>query len=101
MARGAKKGEVRNPKGRGSAPNKATTQAREAIAAFVEGNVERLNGWLDEIAATDGAKDAFNCFMSVVEYHIPKLQRTQYADAQDNDMVVFVPMFGRNEKEEQ
>lgn len=59
------------PKG---SPNKATTQAREAIAFFVEGNVERLNGWLDDIAA-ESPKDAFDRFMSVVEYHIPKLAR--------------------------
>jgi hypothetical protein len=52
-------------------------QAREAIAMFVEGNVDRLNGWLDDIAA-DSPKDAFDRFMSVVEYHIPKLQRTDH-----------------------
>ena len=57
-------------------PNKATGKAREAIAAFVEGNVERLNGWLDSIAEDD-PKAAFNCFMDVVEYHIPKLQRSE------------------------
>lgn len=57
-------------------PNKSTTQAREAIARFVDGNAERLTSWLDEIAADD-PKDAFNCFMSVVEYHIPKLARTE------------------------
>lgn len=61
------------PKG---VPNKATTQAREAIAMFVEGNVDRLNGWLEEIAEKD-PKDAFDRFMSVVEYHIPKLARTE------------------------
>ncbi len=61
------------PKG---VPNKATTQAREAIAMFVEGNVDRLNGWLDAIADKD-PKDAFDRFMSVVEYHIPKLARTE------------------------
>lgn len=73
----AKKGDVRNPKGKkAGTPNKATTNAREAIAAFVEGNVDRLNGWLDQIAADDPAK-AFACFMDVVEYHIPKLARTE------------------------
>lgn len=56
--------------------NKATMQAREAIADFVDGNADRLMGWLDEIAE-ESPKDAFNCFMSVVEYHIPKLQRTE------------------------
>jgi len=57
-------------------PNKATGAAREAIAQFVEGNVDRLNGWLDAIADKD-PKQAFDCFMGVVEYHIPKLARTE------------------------
>lgn len=74
--RGARKGEVRNPKGRAlGTPNKATRDARQAIAAFVDGNVDRLTGWLDRMAE-DSPKDAFNAFMSVVEYHIPKLNRT-------------------------
>lgn len=73
----AKKGVTNNPNGRKKGvPNKATTNAREAIAGFVEGNTERLNGWLDDIAA-ESPKDAFTCFMSVIEYHIPKLQRTE------------------------
>lgn len=57
-------------------PNKATTDARYAIAQFVNGNVDRLEGWLDDIAADDPHK-AFQCFMSVVEYNIPKLARTE------------------------
>lgn len=57
-------------------PNKATQKAREAIAAFVEGNVDRLNGWLDQIAEKDPQK-AFDSLMSVVEYHIPKLARSE------------------------
>lgn len=71
-----RKGTTNNPNGRPKgSQNKATTLAREAIANFVEGNVERLNGWLDRIA-DDNPKAAFDAFMSVVEYHIPKLQRT-------------------------
>lgn len=57
-------------------PNKATHNAREAIAAFVDGNAHRLVEWLDSIAA-DSPKDAFNCFQSVIEYHIPKLARSE------------------------
>lgn len=59
-------------------PNKATALAREAIATFVDGNAGRLQGWLDEIAAQEGAKVAFQCFMDVVEYHVPKLARTEH-----------------------
>jgi len=70
------KGQSGNPNGRRSgSTNKATKNAREAIADFVDGNADRLNGWLDAIAAKDPEK-AFHCLMSVVEYHIPKLART-------------------------
>ena len=66
------------PKGgsRAGIPNKSTQTAREAIAKFVDGNADRLAGWLDEIASENPQK-AFDAFMSVVEYHVPKLARTE------------------------
>ena len=57
-------------------PNKVTADARAAIAQFVEGNVDRLTGWLDQVAQESPEK-AFRCFMDVVEYHVPKLARTE------------------------
>ena len=67
-------------------PNKTTALAREAIATFVDGNAEKLQQWLDGIAEDPkhGPKAAFDCFMSVVEYHIPKLARTEHAGDKDN-----------------
>jgi len=56
--------------------NRSTTQAREAIAAFVDNNTERLTDWLDRIAL-DSPKDAFDCVTKVMEYHLPKLARTE------------------------
>jgi hypothetical protein len=74
-------------------PNKATAAAREAIARFVDSNAGRLQEWLDAIA--DGQKGptdeegnetwvihpnpvkAFELFQSVIEYHVPKLARTE------------------------
>src|SRR4249920_4174535 len=74
-------------------PNKATGAAREAIAAFVDGNAHRLQDWLTAVAEgiTEPDTDdkpgrviiapnparAFELFQSVVEYHIPKLARTE------------------------
>lgn len=62
------------PKG---SPNKATASAREAIAAFVELNVPRMQGWLDAIAVDD-PKGAIDRVMAICEYHIPKLARTEH-----------------------
>lgn len=80
MAKGGKQPGAGRPKG---TANKSTTLAREAIAGFVDGNVDRLVGWLDRIA-DDSPKDAFNCFMSVVEYHIPKLARSEFVGDKKN-----------------
>lgn len=77
-------------------PNKATMAAREAVAMFVENNITRLQDWLDMIANgyeikeidADGKTEttkrvqpnpiqAYELFMKVIEYHVPKLTRSE------------------------
>jgi hypothetical protein len=60
-------------------PNKSTALAREAIAKIVDGNSHKLQEWLEEIAMNEklGPKVAFDCFMQVAEYHVPKLARVE------------------------
>jgi hypothetical protein len=82
MAKGVKTGGG----SRKGSPNKATAAAREAIAAFVDGNADRLQGWLDEIAAEKGPQAAFECFSTLLEYHVPKLAR-QEITGKDNGPV--------------
>ena len=71
MAKGIKTGGG----SRKGIPNNSTAQAREAIALFVDGNADRLQGWLDQIAEDKGPQAAFDCFTSLLEYHVPKLAR--------------------------
>ena len=73
MAKGIKTGGG----SRKGVPNKSTAQAREAIAMFVDGNADRLQGWLDQIAENEGPQAAFDCFTSLLEYHVPKLARIE------------------------
>lgn len=77
MPRGSKPGERRGGGSRRGIPNKSTANAREAIARFVDGNAERLNGWLDEIYEKDGPAAAFKAVESLLEYHVPKLSRQE------------------------
>lgn len=70
-----RKGGPGRPKG---LPNKSTQAAREAIAAFVDGNADRLQGWLDQIAEERGPQAAFDCFSTLLEYHVPKLARQEH-----------------------
>lgn len=88
-------------------PNKATNEARQAIASFVDGNAHRLTEWLDQVAngvkvieQTDDGEvlekyvvppnpaKAFDMFQSVVEYHIPKLARTEHTGSDLNPVVI-------------
>ena len=69
-------------------PNKSTAQAREAIARFVDQNAPRLQEWLDQIAETDGPKAAFACVMDLLEYHVPKLQRTELTGKDGEDATI-------------
>lgn len=85
-------------------PNKATTEARQAIALFVDQNAHRLTGWLDQVAAGVKVEDpqtgeekfvvppnpakAFDMFQSVVEYHIPKLARQEHVGDDNKPLVI-------------
>jgi len=57
-------------------PNRATRDVRAAIALFAETNADRLQAWLDDIAKENPAKAA-ELYVRVLEYHIPKLARTE------------------------
>jgi hypothetical protein len=78
-------------------PNKSTQAAREAIALFVDGNAHRLTEWLDTVAYGDPEHDikpnpakAFELFQSVVEYHVPKLARTEVTGADQGPVEMVV-----------
>ena len=77
LIKGGKREGAGRPAG---VPNKSTMKAREAIAAFVDGNSDKLQEWLDQIAMDEryGPKTAFDCFMAVAEYHVPKLARQEH-----------------------
>jgi hypothetical protein len=63
-----------------------------AIAQFAEDNVEKLQEWLDRVAARDPAKAA-ELFVRVIEYHIPKLAGTDLtvdAAAKTNPVIIQV-----------
>ena len=78
-------------------PNKSTQAAREAIALFDDGNAHRLTEWLDTVANGDPDHDikpnpakAFELFQSVVEYHVPKLARTEVTGADQGPVEMVV-----------
>jgi len=77
--------------------NKVTVQAREAIALFVDDNAPKLAEWLNKVAEGDPLHDvkpnpakAFELFQSVIEYHVPKLARTELTGADEGPIEMVV-----------
>ena len=90
----AKKGNNYNPKGRSvGSKNKVTSRAQAAISRVVEMNVDKFSQWLEEIYKEHGAKEAWKCLEGIIEYHVPKLQRseitqsTRVVDKDGNDIL--------------
>ena len=70
MAKGMKTGGG----SRQGVPNKTTVDVREAIAAFASANVEQMSQWL---ASIDDPAKKLDLFLRAIEYHIPKLARSE------------------------
>jgi len=73
-------------------PNKATSAVREAIARMAEENSENFIGWLNQVAASNPEK-ACDIYLKAIEYHIPKLARTEVT-GNDNGPVIMKVITG-------
>ncbi len=58
-------------------PNKATASIREAMMRLANGNVGKVQGWLDKAAEKDPGKAA-DLFLRLAEFCVPKLQRSEH-----------------------
>ena len=87
------KGQKRPNQGK-HGPPRASLAAREAIARFVDGNSEKLQGWLDQIAERDGPKAAFQCVVELLEFHCPKLARQEHTGANEGPLNITVTWGG-------
>lgn len=73
---GAPKGHARYGGRVKGMPNRTTHDVRKTIALIAERNVARLEEWLARVAKDDPDKAA-DLFLRMIEYHIPKLQRSE------------------------
>jgi hypothetical protein len=71
MAKGIKTGGRKAGVG-----NKTTVEVREAIALIAQRNVDKFDTWLEQVADVDPYKAA-DLYLKMIEYHIPKLARTE------------------------
>jgi len=65
--------------------NGTTKQVKEAFALLLEGNLDNMTGWLQNIAIEDPTK-AFDLMIRLSERFVPKLAQTQITDGDGGDL---------------
>lgn len=56
--------------------NKKSADVRATIKFVAERKVLELEGWLERVAKRDPER-AMDLYLKMIEYHVPKLQRTE------------------------
>lgn len=80
------KGQSGNPNGRPrGASSEQTKRMKEAFAFLIEGNLDRLTEWLDQIAEQDPAK-AMDIVIRLSERFVPKLSQQALTDADGENL---------------
>jgi hypothetical protein len=68
--------------------NKDTRTLKIAIAEFIDANHDRMQGWLDDIEATNGSAAAWDRFKDLLEYKLPKLARVEHTGSEGGPISV-------------
>jgi hypothetical protein len=82
-----KKGEKRPNQGK-RGPGKMTLKGREALTAIIEGNIPKVQTWLDTIEREDGARAALDAYTKLIEFGIPKQARHELSSNQPAEVIV-------------
>lgn len=69
------------PKG---AVNRATRDVRAAVAEIAQNNVQNVQKWLERTARKQPAR-ALQLYLDLIEYHVPKLARTEHTGEEKPD----------------
>jgi hypothetical protein len=84
-----KKGQSGNPNGRPKgATNASTERIKQAYSDLIEGNLDKIQGWLNETAQTDPAR-ALDFLVKLSPFVVPK--KTETDISLDNPIQIVIP----------
>ena len=65
--------------GRKALKNRSTKAMKNALAQLIDDNLDNMSDWLVGMA-NDDPKAAFQCMLSLMEFHMPKMSRVTFVD---------------------
>jgi hypothetical protein len=95
------KGQSGNPSGRPvGATSEQTKKMKAAFGYLIEGNLDRMTEWLDQIAEQD-PKAAMDIIIRLSERFVPKLSQQQLTNGDGGDLFKNIQFrFGDEPKQE-
>lgn len=67
--------------------NRSSRKVRDAIASFANMNAKNFQSWIARVAE-DNPEKAADLYLKAIEYHIPKLQRTEHTGADGEQLTI-------------
>ncbi len=93
------KGQSGNPGGRPKgAKDKTTSEIRDIFKGIVEGNLDKVESWLRNVAKENPAK-ATELFLRLSEFILPKLKSVDLNSNSEDQIIIVRGPFMEGEKE--
>lgn len=78
-------------------PNQVTMDVRTRYKEFVEGNLDKVDSWMQRVAESDPDK-ALEFMIKFSEYFIPKMQRVEMTGKDGDNLTINVVAFSDHKK---
>lgn len=85
-----KKGKSGNVKGKPKGSiSKVTKDQRERAALIIDNNIEKMQGWIDKVAA-ENPERAYKMVLDMFEFSLPKLKAIELSGPGGKDLTFIV-----------
>lgn len=89
MPRGAKKGERRGGRKKGT-PNIKTAELRDLVTQLLDKEFGNIETMLKKIEKENGTKAKFECLIKLVDYALPKLKAIEFSAPEDQELKITI-----------
>lgn len=79
------KGKIKTGGKKKGTPNQVTKDQRERAALIIDNNIDRMQGWIDKVAA-ENPERAYKMLLDMFEFSLPKLKAIELSGPGGKDL---------------